>query len=644
MGLKDHISTSSVLLATAALLWGIVEITTVASAYDFEGISSLAYLSILLFPLLLNTVAGFLVGIVVALICYLAYFRRSRDGSIRMVTIFYTILYFLPLLVGTGIIWNRRYLPGLPITDRVSLIHSLVIVLVIFAVAFLAGYTSIRIIRARWPLLRWLGVGFLVVAGIFYLEVDRFSPGKIDTDAPPATSKLPNVLLITIDTLRADHLGCYGNDAIRTPAIDGIAAAGILFRKTTSSVPLTLPSHTSILTASYPPIHGVRDNARYRFEQSMPTLTEILKDAGYVTAAFISAFVLDSRFGLDRGFDLYDDQIQNPAYFFFFSSSPPFTLAAGSKLLGLAPPYKPERKADRTTDAAIAWLEKNHDKRFFMWIHYFDPHGPLNPPPPYDTLYLNPDVDRREFVDNIKRYIALQGQLDSSGLSAGEIEAIRTLYRGEVTFTDYHIGRLLNAMKESGIYDRTLIVLTADHGQSISEHNYMGHSTELFGEIVRVPLIIHYPYRFEPGIEIAHLARSIDIMPTILDILDIDHSETGQGRSLLPLIEISWSKDTDPQVYLETLHPQIKKNRLFGIVSGDYKYIRSLEGDREELYRITSDPGETNNLAESETARRDSLRAELMSLMEEMETHAASREIPLDRETTEAMKALGYIR
>jgi arylsulfatase A-like enzyme len=644
MRLKDHILTSSVLLATAALLWGIAEIITIASAYEFEGISPFAYLSILLFPLLLNTVTGFLVGIAIALLCYLAYFHRSSDRSIRAVTTFYSVLYFTPLLVGTGIIWNRRFLPGIQITKPISLIHSLIIVLVIVTLAYLARYLSIRIIRRGSTLLRWLGIGFLLVAGISYLGMDRFSPQGIDTDAPPATSEYPNVLLITIDTLRADHVGCYGNDSIRTPAIDAIAAGGALFRRTTSSVPLTLPSHASILTSSYPPIHGVRDNARYRFEQSIPTLTEILKNEGYVTAAFISAFVLDSRFGLDRGFDFYDDHIQNQAYFFFFSASPPFTMAAACKMLGLAPPYKPERKADRTTDAAIAWVEKNRDKRFFMWIHYFDPHGPLNPPPPYDTLYLDPDVDRREFVDNIERYITLQGQFDSSGLSAGEIDAIRTLYRGEVAYTDHHIGRLLTAMKDHGTDNRTLIVLTADHGQSLSEHDYIGHSTELFGEIMSVPLIIHYPPSIPSGIEVAHHVRSIDIMPTILDLLDIDIPETSQGRSLVPLVGGPRADDIDPMVYLETLHPVKKKTRLFGIVSGDHKYIRSIEGDREELYQITTDPGEMNNLAETQTALRDSMRVELLTLMEEMEAHASSRERPLDRETTEAMKALGYIQ
>jgi arylsulfatase A-like enzyme len=646
MRLKDHIFVSSYLLAVAAVVWGLVEIITIFSSSDFEQISFTAYLSILAFPLVLYGLTGFLLGTLAAALVYLLLGGRRGSFFLPRALRFYTLLYYVPLLLGVEYLWNRRYLPGIPATTPLSILHSLGVLAAVTLAAGLSRGLIRMTVRGLLPVRRSLAIGLLLAAALTAWLV----AGPRTREEGPAgvagapTPERPNVLLITIDTLRADHLGCYGAPREDSPRIDALAAAGVRFTRATSQVPLTLPSHTSILTSTCPPVHGVRDNARFRFGDTAPTLAGILRGAGYRTAAFVSAFVLDSRFGLDRGFETYNDEIQNQALFYFTSASPPFALAGGMKLLGLAPPYKPERKADRTTDAAIAWLEANRSQRFFLWIHYFDPHGPLNPPPPYDILHLPPEADPDAFRRSVEDIIAVQGMSDARALSAEEIDGIRVLYRGEVTFTDHHVGRLLDTIESLGLADRTLTVLTADHGQSLAEHDYIGHSMQLYDDILRVPLILHQPGRIAPGRTVDNLVQSIDIMPTILRHTGVEVPGSCRGRDLHALIDRMDGGAGDPPAYLETLHPRGRAAQLVGLATGRYKYIRALEGTREELYRIDRDPGETTDLSSSEPERVQAMRRELQDLLAGMESYADAHEIPIDARTMEAMKALGYVQ
>ncbi len=645
MRLKDHMFVSSYLLAICAMAWGLTEVITIFSSQDFENISYTAYISVIAFPLILYGVTGLLAGLLIAAALYAAAARKWEGFILVKGITLYSVLYFIPLLIGIEYLWNRRYLPGIPVYDPQSLVHSLGVLVVLLVIALLARELLLLAFRGRLPIMKSLLIGLFLAAGAYiylsFSSAPEESPGGV---AIPASHEKPNVILITIDTLRADHLGCYGNPTMITPSMDSLAAGGATFSKVTAQVPLTLPSHTSILTSTYPPIHGVRDNARYRFSDDLPTLAEILRDNGYLTAAFVSAFVLDSRFGLDRGFEVYDDRIQNQAYFYFSSASPPFAIAVAFKVLGLAPEHKPERKADKTTGAVIEWLEQHAGNRFFLWIHYFDPHGPLNPPPPYDTLYLPDGADPVEFRANAERYASLLGQIDSRMLTCEEIEGIQSLYEGEITFTDHHVGLLLERLQNLGIADRTLLVLTADHGQSISEHDYIGHSMELYREIMRIPLILNYPGRIPAGTTVDHAVQSIDIMPTILDLLGIEPPGTCRGISLLPMTSAGAGSSESRSSYLETLHPLQKKRRLIGLDSGEYKYIKALEGGREELYSAGTDPAEARNLAATDPELTEIMRKKLQEMLEGMQNYSSSKEIPMDRQTIEAMKALGYIR
>ena len=248
-------------------------------------------------------------------------------------------------------------------------------------------------------------------------------------DAP---QKIRNVLLISIDTCRADHLSCYGYKSQITPNIDAVAAEGILFENVIAPIPQTLPSHSSMLTGTIPPYHRVRENVGYLADESNVTLAEILSDAGFATGAAISAFVLDSQFGINQGFDDYFDRFEKP----------------------LEDDQVLERPGGETTDVAIEWLEKNKDKRFFFFLHYYDPHTKYEPPEPFASQYAsNP-------------------------------------YAGEIAYTDHCIRQVLDKLKELGLYDSTLVIITSDHGEMLGEHGELTHMYFIYQGAIKVPLII----------------------------------------------------------------------------------------------------------------------------------------------------------
>jgi len=291
----------------------------------------------------------------------------------------------------------------------------------------------------------WLaGAGFLVL-GVGALVVLRGASPRTDADARrriaarrPAPGEL-NVVVVTLDTLRADRLGCYGFRGVETPNIDAVASEAVLFEQATSTVPLTLPSHTSIFTGLIPPHHGVRDNGGFFVEEKTVTLAERMKEGGFATGAFVGAWVLDSRWGLNQGFDLYSDRFDLSKY----------------KVVNLGTVQK---KGDEVMDLALAWLEGVKAKRFFAWVHLYDPHTPYEPPEPFLSRY--------------------PGQK----------------YLGEVAYTDQVVGRLVSWLKTAGVWDNTVVVLMADHGESLGEHGEKAHTFFIYDATVHVPLIVRTPW------------------------------------------------------------------------------------------------------------------------------------------------------
>src|SRR5215470_3536475 len=313
-----------------------------------------------------------------------------------------------------------------------------------------------------------------------------------------ATAPSPNVVFITIDTLRADHLGCYGDKQIRTPNIDALAVDSARFERAYTAVPVTLPSHTVIFTGTYPMLNGVHDFAANKLSSTQPTLASVLKENGYTTAAVIGSAVLDSRFGLNYGFDFYYDHFD-------------FNHLQESNLDQM------ERSSNVVADVTLDWLAQNYQKKFFLWMHLYDPHYPYRPPAPYSEQYK----DR--------------------------------LYDGEIAFADAQVGRLIEFLREKGLYRNSLIILSGDHGESLGEHGEKTHGFFIYNATLHVPLIIHLPMG-EHARTVPNLVNLADLMPTVLQALNIPSPKQVQGQSLLSLLAPK-KEEGSRSLYAETFLP-----------------------------------------------------------------------------------------
>jgi arylsulfatase A-like enzyme len=264
-----------------------------------------------------------------------------------------------------------------------------------------------------------------------------------------------NVVIISIDTCRADLLGCYGYPRNISPNIDKVAKDGILFENTFTPIATTLPAHSSMFTGTIPPYHGIHDNDGYVLDESAVTLAEMLKQNGFNTSAFVSAFVLDSQFGLDQGFDLYDDNFGKT-----------------HNSMGIN-----ERLGGETNARALDWLDKNHKEKFFLFLHYFDPHFTYNAPPPFESNMRKAFKDFKLQLDQTqKEYLELVIQ-----------------YAAEISYTDYCIGKVIEKLKSLDLYDSTLLIITADHGESLHEHGEKSHAYFAYQSTIAVPLVFKLP-------------------------------------------------------------------------------------------------------------------------------------------------------
>ncbi len=400
--------------------------------------------------------------------------------------------------------------------------------------------------------------------------------------AAPAGSRL-NLLLITLDTFRADRLGFYGIRQALTPNLDGLAAKSAVFTRAFAHAVTTLPSHANILLGTTPAYHGVHDNAHFVVRPEFLTLAEHLRDSGYVTGAFIGGFPLDSRFGLDQGFSVYDDA---------FDREEVGLVEADSK--------GSERPAGAVWASARAWL-KNQPSPCFLWVHFYDPHYPYAPPEPYRTRFA------------------------------------RDRYDGEVAYTDSVVGELLAGLRELGRDETTLIVVTGDHGESLGEHGEMTHGFLAYNSTLWIPLIIRAP-GFKPRVVDQNVSH-IDLFPTICDLLKIKPPPHLQGASLLPFLK--GGGIAARPVYFESLSPHFNMGwaPLRGVVDGPLKFIDS---PRPELYDLRKDFNEARDLAgETGTA---GLKKELDRIIAEQsapESAGAGRRA--DRATEEKLRSLGYL-
>jgi choline-sulfatase len=416
---------------------------------------------------------------------------------------------------------------------------------------------------------------------------------------PPAPSsnrashRSGNILLITLDTLRADHLSCYGSKKVPTPNIDALAARGVRFAQAVAQVPLTTPSHASILTGAYPQIHKLRDNGGFVLDSSIPTLATLTKDAGFETAAFVGAAVLNRHFGLNRGFDHYGDNLNEKR---------------DAKLL---PGVVAELRGEAVTRRTLDWLDQRSNpgnsaspaKNFFLWTHYYDPHFPYDPPEPFGSRF----------------------QKDK--------------YSGEIAYVDQQVGELLRGLAARALAEHTLVVLMADHGESLGDHGEFTHGVFLYDSTMHIPLMIAGP-GVPAGKVISQQVRSIDVMPTIVDYLGLAPGSPAQGTSLLPAVLESKPLPAN-FAYMETLYPKTALGwaELRAVRTDEWKYVAA---PKSELYHLPEDPAEAHSVRESQKAQAAQLDKHVWEVAGPRESLGKLARSPVNDDTMRQLQSLGY--
>jgi choline-sulfatase len=464
---------------------------------------------------------------------------------------------------------------------------------------------------------RWLGIAVAVVA-VGVIGFGLWNRSRTAAGGSAIARARDNILLVTLDTMRADRLGAYGYARARTRHLDKLASEGVRFEWAFSPAPITLPAHASILTGLYPFEHGVRNNGNFYLADRFETLATVLSAHGYRTAAFVSSFVLDRRYGLARGFEVYDDRMQG----------------AQSQIVSL----EAERRGDRTAQALSRWLDEyaanpggsgtgsaqatdTSARPFFAWLHLYDPHEPYRAPPPFGPAFADSPYD------------------------------------GEVSFTDAIVASILDKLTALRLDANTIVAVVGDHGESLGDHGEETHSMFVYDSAVRVPLLLWRPGRLPAGLVVRQPARAIDLPWTLTDLVGVQPARTAHARSLVPLIESlvsPRSASLTPQasrltpqatsasdsIYAETYLPELYMNwaPLRALRDERWKFI---DAPRPELYDLSTDPAEQHNLYEREPQRSAAIRQALDRLAGD--TTQPVKGVTLDRETVDKLASLGYV-
>jgi len=398
-----------------------------------------------------------------------------------------------------------------------------------------------------------------------------------------------NLVVITLDTTRADRIGAYGYKDIQTPNLDRLAREGVLFEDASSAAPLTLPAHSSLFTGKFPPGHGVRDNGGFFLSPNETTLADVLKHRGFRTGAFVGAYVLDARWGLNKGFDAYVDDFDLSKY----------------KAISLGAIQRP---GNEVVDNAVRWLEQNGASRFFAWLHFYDPHTPYEPPEPYKTMYRD-----RPYV-------------------------------GEIAFTDAQVGRVISYLDSHDLLNRTVVVVMGDHGESLNEHGEATHGFFVYESTVHVPLIIRAPFsETRGGRRVTDVVRSVDVMPTVLEMLGIAVPSGVEGTSVAAMMTGA-TRELGLESYSEAMYPlhHFGWSDLRAMRTGRYKLIAA---PRPELYDLQDDPSEQHD----QFAAREALGQRMLSRLVEREHRFGKpagtqhEAVDVDPDARARLAALGYV-
>jgi arylsulfatase A-like enzyme len=461
---------------------------------------------------------------------------------------------------------------------------------------------------------------------------DHTGAGKTtQTTEKPRPSKRSNVLLIGVETLRADHVGCLGYDRDTTPTLDRLAREGTVCTRNMSTSGWTLPSVMSVMTSLYPTVHRAQ-TYRDKLSGGITTLAEVMKAEGYTTVGVVGNPTIEGKYGFSDGFDLYDD----------FTVSLDLDMDIFRKHNEIGGDRHLTNNNELVTKVAVKWLEAGPAEPFLLFVFYFDPHYDYIPPAPFDTMF-DPDYE---------------GHMDGRGMKKEprhsqrppdrDLQHLLALYDGEIRYTDGHVGQLLQALAKSGVLKNTLIVLFGDHGDEFYEHGKTTHARTLYNEIVHVPLILRWPGRLPAGRRIDAITSLVDIMPTILDFLDLPYEGPMQGISLRPLIE-GTAGESRHTVWAELN----MENHIQAILGDDHRLLRDMRNSTWELYHLPSDPGEQTNLYEQPSAKgvRLALRAEWErwardngALVDRLAQGGETEKIQLDEQQLQKLKALGYVQ
>jgi len=408
------------------------------------------------------------------------------------------------------------------------------------------------------------------------------SPASGRSGRPPL-----NLVVITLDTTRADHVGAYGSREVETPALDRLAREGVLFEQAMTTAPLTLPAHASILTGRFPPEHGVRDNGGFFLSPDQTTLAEMLAPQGFKTGGFVAAYVLDGKWGIGQGFETYFDDFD-------------MSKSRGRSLGEI------QRPANDVVDKALPWIDSVKEGPFFAWLHFYDPHTPYAPPEPYRTKYKGHP------------------------------------YRGEVAFTDSQVGRVVEFLETRGLLEHTVVAVLGDHGESLGDHGEDAHGFFIYEAATRVPFIIRAPLDSSRGRRVADPVRVVDLVPTALDLMGLPPAQGVAGRSVVPLMTGS-TVELGLEGYAEAMYPlhHYGWSDLRAMRSGRFKVI---DAPRPELYDIDTDPGEQTDIYQQRRTVGDQMIARLRAMEQAFEkVSAAPPPSDVDPEVRARLAALGYV-
>lgn len=420
------------------------------------------------------------------------------------------------------------------------------------------------------------------------------APGiKAAGSEQPEDSNPPNIILITLDTTRADRMGFLGSKRGLTPNLDELAKQSVVFTRAYAQVPLTSPSHAALLTGTYPQFNHLRDLGE-PLREDLPYIPELLHQHGYHTGAFLGAMILDPTSGaapgFDRGFDVYDSRFHNPA-------------PGESRYQSL------ERRAEEVGDLGMGWLSHNHDGPFFLWLHFYDPHDPYDPPEPFKSQYASAPYD------------------------------------GEIAYMDSIVGRTMTVLKRHGLFENTLIAIAADHGEAFGEHGEQRHGLLLYDETIHVPLLLKLPGERMAGKRVDTRVALTEVAPTVLDVAGIAVPPTMQAKSLTGLMQeanaVVPGKGDERAVYSESdyAHRTFGWSELHSWRAGKYLYVQA---PKKELYDQLSDPGALRNLASTAHAVAGTLDAQLSSFREKTSSDQTEKQ-KFDPGQSQTLQALGYL-